>query len=83
MPYNGEHSCRLKDPSVLKDATRVVRIKHTDGTVLITGFWGPKGNVKKVVVQAKRYLTSKWSKEKAQKDCRRLKGKFEPAKAGT
>jgi len=80
MPYENEHSCRLKSPDSLKGADRVARIKQADGSELITGFWGPKGKATKAVTQAKRYPTDKFSKEKARKDCTRLNGTFEPAK---
>lgn len=80
MPYENEHSCRLKSPDSLKGADRVARVKQKDGSVLITGFWGTKTNPTKALTQAKRYPTNRFSKEQAQKDCQRLGGKFEPAK---
>ena len=76
MPYTGEHSCRIKDPSVLNGATKVARVKQIDGSVLITGLWCKS----KAVTQAKRYPTNKFTKQQAQKDCQRLGGTFEPAK---
>ena len=80
MPYEKEHSCRLKNPDSIKGASGVYRSKEADGSSLIAYYWGSIKKPSKVVTQAKRYPTDRFSKEKAQKDCTRLKGKFEPAK---
>lgn len=80
MPYENEHSCRLKSPDVLDGADRVARVKKEDGRVFITGFWGPKEKATKAVTQAVRYPKGSFSASKAKADCSRLGGTFEQAK---
>jgi hypothetical protein len=80
MPYENEHSCRLKDPSVLNGADRVTRVTKDDGRVFITGFWGPKEKATKAITQAVRYPKGSFSADKAKADCSRLGGTFEQAK---
>ena len=77
MPYENEHSCRLKPPNYDKYARKNCYKKH-DGKCIdfIFGIISPDESE----LQAMRYPKDIWTEEAAQSHCESKEGTFEPAK---
>jgi len=77
MPYENEHSCRLKPPNYKNYARKNCYKKH-DGKCIdfIFGILGPDESE----LQAMRYPKDIWSEEDARAHCKENDGAFEAAK---
>jgi len=74
MPYENEHSCRIKDPGAFQpDSFR--RMKTGILSIIIGRLKGES----KTTTQAYRYPTADWSEDAARKHCQDNDGRFEPA----
>ena len=74
MPYENEHSCRVKDPGAFQpDSFR--RMKTGIHSIIIGRLRGES----KTTTQAYRYPTADWSEDAARKHCQDNDGRFEPA----
>lgn len=74
MPYNTEHSCRIKSPDLFEQNS-FRRIKEGNLSIIIGKLKGES----KTTTQAYRYPTSDWDEERARKHCEKYKGEFHPA----
>jgi hypothetical protein len=83
MPYNSEHSCRLKSP----DSITVIgsREQEHNGKAYRIIFGTPKrGSEAKSVEQAYRYPVNTWTASEARAHCTAHNGiSFEPAESDT
>ncbi|HET6455435.1 MAG TPA: HK97 family phage prohead protease [Armatimonadota bacterium] len=77
MPYENEHSCRLKEPNYEKYARENCKVKH-DGKCIdyVYGIKGPDESE----LQAMRYPKDIWTADSAKAHCKEADGSFEPAK---
>ena len=77
MPYENEHSCRLKPPNY-KNYSRKNCYKKHDGKCIdfVFGIKGPNESE----LQSMRYPTDTWSEKDAKSHCKEHDGTFEPAK---
>jgi len=78
MPYENEHSCRLKDPSKYKKFARKNCYKKHEGKCIdfIFGIISPDESE----LQAMRYDKEIWTEKAARSHCESKDGTFEPAK---
>jgi HK97 family phage prohead protease len=77
MPYENEHSCRLKPPNYKNYARKNCYKKH-DGKCIdfVFGIIGPDESE----LQSMRYPKDIWSESDARAHCKEQDGTFEPAK---
>jgi HK97 family phage prohead protease len=77
MPYENEHSCRLKPPDYDKYARKNCYKKH-DGKCIdfVFGVISPNESE----LQSMRYPKDIWTEEAARSHCKSKEGTFEPAK---
>jgi hypothetical protein len=77
MPYQAEHSCRLREPGEFQPNS-FRRIASGKVSMIIGKLKGDP----KTTAQAIRYPKSSWTAAEASADCRKHKGKFEAAASG-
>lgn len=75
MPYENEHSCRIRDPGEFQEGS--FRRIEEGGLSIVIG--RPKGQTT-TATQAFRYPEKTWSESKARKHCEDHDGTFEAAK---
>ena len=80
MPYNAEHSCRIKNPDLFQqDSFR--RMDKEDNGKKFSMIMGKLKGEDTMTVQAYRYPKDVWTVEEARAKCKEHKGiSFEPAK---
>ena len=80
MPYENEHSCRLKEPSGFKEDSFFREERKTESGKKYDAILGPLKSDESIEVQAYRYPIEDWSESEAKSDCESHKGiLFEPA----
>jgi len=80
MPYEGEHSCRLKEPSQFAEFRRKNNERSSGGKKYDVIYGIKKGKSEEA---SYRYSKKIWSEKEAKSHCSSHKGRFEPAKKET
>jgi hypothetical protein len=75
MPYENEHSCRIKSPGLFEQNS-FRRIVEGKLAIIIGKLKGES----KTTTQAYRYPIEDWTEERASKHCQKNGGEFHPAK---
>lgn len=75
MPYENEHSCRIKSPDLFEQNS-FRRITQGKLSIIIGKLKGKDTTT----TQAYRYPKEDWTEEEASKHCEKNGGEFHPAK---